>query len=447
MTTPVVPALPEGQAAGLRRELGRWDLTAFGVNQVIGGGVFALPSVLAAIVGAWSLAVILAVGLGSMLIALSFAEVASRFERTGGSYLYARAAFGRLAAFEVGWLLWFTRTASWASVMHVLVMSLGFYWPALTAGIPRFATMTAIVLVVTAINLRGIRESSLAVNALTVGKLTPLLVFIAAGLFFAEPGRLAPGTAPSLAEWSATGLLMIFAFGGYETLPIVAGEARNPRRGVPFALVATIAVVTVVYALIQAVALGTLPGLASSRTPLADASLAFLGAGGAALMTLGAVISTSGNNLGGAISGSRILFAMAEQGDLPRFMARVHARYRTPVTAILVTSAVTYLLALSGTFSALAEASAISRLVTYLVTCAAALRLRHARFAGLVEPATFTVPFGPAIPLAAIGIGLAILAGATRTQLTAGALGLLAGALLYLALADRNTEGGERSWS
>ena len=121
----------------LKRELGKWDLTAIGVNQVIGGAVFALPAALAANVGAWSPWMVAAVGVASMLIALSFAEVASRFEGTGGPYLYTRAAFGRFPAFEVGWMMWFTRAASLASVINVLVSSLGFYWPSLTAGRPR----------------------------------------------------------------------------------------------------------------------------------------------------------------------------------------------------------------------------------------------------------------------------------------------------------------------
>src|SRR3954465_14354293 len=124
------PTLPPAPGApGLKRELGRWDLTAVGVNQVIGSAVFAVPAALAATAGAWSPWMIAAVGLGSMLFALSFAEVASRFDGTGGPYLYTRAAFGRFAAFEVGWMMWFTRAASWASVINVLVTQLGFYWP------------------------------------------------------------------------------------------------------------------------------------------------------------------------------------------------------------------------------------------------------------------------------------------------------------------------------
>src|SRR5688572_17592858 len=120
------------RAPTLRRELGRWDLTAIGVNQVIGGAVFALPAALFASAGAWSPWLVAAVALASLLIALSFAEVSSRFEGTGGPYLYTRAAFGRFPAFQVGWLLWFTRAASWASVISVLATSLGFYFPAVT---------------------------------------------------------------------------------------------------------------------------------------------------------------------------------------------------------------------------------------------------------------------------------------------------------------------------
>lgn len=426
------PAIPS-----LKRELGRWDLTALGVNQVIGGAVFALPASLAASAGGWSPWMVATVGAASMLIALSFAEVASRFEGTGGPYLFTRAAFGRFAAFEVGWMLWFTRAASWAAVINVLVSSLGFYWPVVTTGLARALFITAIIAVVSAINIRGIRESSVVVNALTIGKLLPLATFVLVGLFAVDWARLVPAAGVSLADLSASGLLLIYAFGGYEIVPVVAGEARDPRRDMPFALITTIAIVAVLLTLAQIVALGTLPGLATSRTPLADAAAVFLGAGGAALITMGAVISTSGNNMGSAVSGSRNLFALAEQGDLPSFFGKVHARFRTPVTAILVTAAVALLLAVSGSFRSMAAVSAISRLLVYVATCASTLRLRDRRFDGLVKPALFVVPFGPVIPLAAIAIALAILAGATREQLLAGGYALAAGALFFVIASRR----------
>jgi len=372
-----------------------------------------------------------AIAIASLLIALTFAEVASRFDATGGSYLYTRAAFGRFAGFEVGWTMWFTRVASWAAVINVLVSSLGFYWTSVTTGVPRAALISAIILVLTAINIRGIRQSSVVVNLLTFGKVVPLLVLVVVGLFFVEWSRLRPGPLPAVAELSSSGLLLIYAFGGYEVVPVPGGESHNPRRDVPFALTLTLVIVAVVMTLAQVVAIGTFPGVAASKTPLADAATVFLGPAGAAMITLAAVISATGNNMGGAISGSRNLFALAEQGDLPRAFAHVHATYRTPVNAILVTSAAALVLALSGTFQTMATASAISRLVLYLGTCASALRLRGRRFQGVVRPAVFVVPLGPLIPTAAIIIAFAILAGASSVQLRNGGLALLVGALLY----------------
>ena len=431
MPDPSQIAAPEPRPA-LRRALGRWDLTAIGVNQVIGGAVFALPAAVAANTGTWSPWLVAATGGLSLLIALCFAEMASRFEGTGGPYLYTRAAFGRFAAFEVGWLMWFTRAASWAAVINVLVTSLAFYWPAMSRSGPRAIAMAAIIGAIAAINVRGIKQSSIVLNALTIAKLTPLLIFIAAGLFAIDPARLVGGPTPSLQGLSTTALLLIYAFGGYEVVPVPAGEARDPRRAVPFALVMTIVIATVVMTLAQVVALGTLPGLAASKTPLADAAALFLGASGAALITIGAICSTSGNNMGQALSGSRNLYALAEQGDLPAFFGRVHPHYRTPANAVLVTSTIALALAVSGTFAAMAAASAITRLIVYLATCAATLRLRSRSATAAVPPASFVVPLGPVIPVAAIVIAVTILFGVTALQFYSVTAAIATGAVLYL---------------
>ena len=415
----------------LRRELGRWDLTAIGINQVIGGAVFAMPAALAGIIAGWSPFLILAVGFASLLIAATFAEVSSRFDSTGGPYLYTKAAFGRFAAFEVGWMQWFTRAASWASVINVLVASLGFYWPAVTAGAPRTLLLTGIIVVLAAINIAGIRQSAWVVNALTIGKLVPLALFIAVGMTQLAPGGFELHGLPTANELSRSALLLIFAFGGYEVIPVPAGESKDPRRMVPFALIMTIVVVTIVLTLTQVVALGVLPSLPTSKTPLADASALMMGATGAAIITLGAVLSTLGNNMGQALSGSRSLFALAEHGDIPRSFAYVSARFGTPVVAIVFTSAISLVLATTGSFVTMAQASAVSRLIVYVATCAAALRLRDPRFRDVVPEPKVRVPLGPVIPIAAIMIALAILFGATAAQLRAGGLALLAGAVLF----------------
>ena len=438
MTSPTGAGAPT-----LRRELGRWDLTAIGVNQVIGGAVFALPAALALNAGSWSPWMVAAVGVASMLIALSFAEVGSRFDGTGGPYLYTRAAFGRFPAFEVGWMMWFTRAASWASVINVLVASLGFYWPAVTAGLARTLLLTAIIVVLAAINIRGIKQSSFVVNVLTTGKLIPLSLFIAVGIFFVDWSRVTAPASLTPTQLSTSALLLIFAFGGYEVVPVPGGEARDPRTAIPFALIMTIVVVTIVMTMAQLVALGTLPGLETSKTPLADAAALFMGPVGAAMITLGAVMSTSGNNMGQALSGSRNLYALAEQGDLPKFFGYVHPRFRTPSNAILVTAGVSLVLAITGSFVTMAAASAISRLLVYVATCASMIRLRRLQDPA-IQPARFVVPGGPIVPLLAIAIALAILFGATRQQLVSGTYALLAGAVLYfLALRTaRSQEAG-----
>jgi APA family basic amino acid/polyamine antiporter len=418
--TPVQPSL--------RRELGKWDLTALGVNQVIGGAIFSLPAVLAMHLGSWSWIGAGLVALLAMAIALNFAEAGSRFEGTGGPYLYTRTAFGRFTGFEVGWMTWFVRVASWASVVNVLVNALGFYWPAIRTGTLRVALISTVVLTIMAINVRGIRQSSFAVNLLTWGKVTPLVIFIILGLPFVSMEALRPHNSVTWEQGSAAALLLIFAFGGYEVIPVPAGEARNPKRDVPFAMIMAILIVAIVMMLAQIVAIGTLPDLATSKTdtPLADSALLVIGAWGALMMTIGASISVAGNNVGAAISGGRSLFALAEQGDIPKPFAHIHPRYQTPDVAIVFTCLVTLVLALTGSFAKLAVVSAVGRLIVYGGTCASVLKLRSQ------GRAPFTIPLGPVVPIVALVVCAGILYRATGAQLTGGGIALLAGAVLYL---------------
>ncbi len=415
----------------LRRALSRWDLTAIGVNQVIGAAVFLMPSRVAALVGNWSPFAFLAVGFASFLVALCFAEVGSRFEGTGGPFLYARAAFGRFVAFEVGWMQWFTRVASYASVANGVVLAIGYYQPAMTAGWNRALVLTGLVGALTFINVRGIRLSAWTVDLLTIGKLAPLAIFIVVGMFFLEPARLSFLPPISLGQASAAVLLLIFAFGGYEVVPVPAGEANVPRHHVPFALISTVVAVTVIMTLAQVVAMGTHADIAASATPLADAAFLFLGGAGALMMSLGSIISMMGNTAGQVLTSSRMLFALAEHGDLPRFFGRVHRVYRTPANAVLFTSAVVLVLALSGSFVWLAIASAVSRLVIYASSCAATLILRRPRFIGRVKPATFVIPLGPVVPVLALLVLAGVVAAASVEQLVGGLGALAAGAAFF----------------
>jgi amino acid transporter len=414
-------------APTLRRALGRWDLTAIGVNQVIGSAIFLLPADVAVRVGNWGPIAFLAVGLLSLSIALCFAETGSRYDSTGGPILPAREAFGRFIGFEVGWLLWFARVTSHASVVNGLTLALAFYWPALATGMPRAATIVIVTILLTWINVRGVKQSSWVVNALTIGKLAPLAVFILVGVWYVDPSRLTPLPDVSREQVSSALILLIFAYGGYEVTGILAGESKDPRRDVPFAFVAALLIVATVMSLTSLVATGVLPDVAATRTPLADGAAIFLGAAGALLISTGSVVSMAGNNMGQLLNGSRTLFALAENRDLPRWFGYVHPAFRTPSNAILFSAVVAVVLALTGSFVTLAAVSAIARLVMYVAVCIAVLVLRQR-----AGPAQFTIPFGPAIPIVASVVACAILAGATQAQLIAGAAAIAAGAVLYI---------------
>jgi len=426
----------------LRRTLGPWDLTAIGVNQVIGAAIFLLPADVARQVGSWGPLMFAAIGLASMFIALCFAEVGSRFDSTGGPIGPARAAFGRFIGFEVGWMMWFTRVSSGASVINGLALALGFYWPALSIGVPRALVILAVIGGLTWANLRGIKQASWLVNGFTIGKVLPLVIFVLVGVWVADFSRVLPSGPLPLADAGTAALLLIFAYGGYEVTGIPAGEATNPRRDVPFAFVATLLIVTSVMTLAAAVTTGLLPDVGATRTPIADASALLMGAAGGLLVSVGSVISMTGNNMGQLLSGSRSVFALAEHGDLPAVFARVHPVYRTPYVSIWFTTLVLVALALTGSFVFLAAVSAVARLVIYLSTCVATLWLRRPDSG--VAPATFTVPLGPVIPVLASLITLSILAGATSQQLLAGVAALVVGAALY-ALAGRGAAPSARA--
>ena len=384
-------------APTLVRAIGRWDLTAGVVNAVVGSAIFGLPAALAALTGAWSPLAVLLAGLGIFPIVLCFAEVGSRFDAAGGPYLYAREAFGPAAGFQVGWLLLWTRVLSAAAVLNVLVAYLSQLVPWVGTPAGRATTMVAAVALVTATNVRGVRQAAWTVNLFTVAKLLPLVLVIVLGAVHFRRAVL-DTQAAAAPDWTQAVLLLVFAYGGFESAVVAAGETRRPRDDTAFALVAATVVITTVYALVQLAVVGVLPNAAGSEAPLTDALRATIGTAGSAVGSAAAVLSTYGWLAGFALLAPRVLFSMAERGELPAALGRVHARFRTPHAAIVACALAALALALYGTFTVTATLSAISRLVVYVVTCAALVRLR--RRGG--PPPGFTLPAGPAF--AAVGI-------------------------------------------
>lgn len=386
----------------LVRGLGRWDFTAVVVNTIIGAGIFGLPAKVYAQIGAYSLAAFVLCALIVGLIVLCYAEVASRFSATGGPYLYAREAFGSAVGFEVGWLYWIVRVATFAANCNLLVTYLGFFIPGANEGAMRIALVSLVVLIITVVNLLGIRESAVMTNVFTIGKLVPLLIFAVVGMFFISPGNFSFDTLPQYTGFSSAVLLLIYAFVGFEASVVLSGETKDTGKTIPFGLIAGLLIVAAFYIVIQAVSIGTLPGLATSERPIADAASVFLGPFGAAFITVGALISIFGNLNVGVLASTRMLFAMSEQRDLPAVFERTHERFKTPYVAIVATAVVILVLTIQSSFLTAVAIATITRLLVYATTCLALPIFR--RRSGMPQPAPFSVPLGVFAAILSIGL-------------------------------------------
>ena len=396
----------------LVRAIGRWDLTALVVNGVIGSSVFGMPSVLAGLTGAWSPLTVLLAGLGILTIVLCHAEVASRFRDPGGTYLYAREAFGRGVGFQAGWLSFWIRVTSMGANLNVFVDYLAQLAPAAGTTAGRAAVMCAVTALVTALNVIGVRQGSRTVDAFTVAKLLPLFLLVVMGAARVRSEVLATQavTAP---DWTQAVLLLVFAYGGFEAALIPAGEAKDPRRDSAFALLTALAVVATAYALVQLTVVGLVPGVASVRAPVAAAFGVLMGSAGSAFASLAAMVSTYGWAVGATLATPRILYSMAGRAELPAALARVHPRFRTPDVSIYAFAASGLAFGLAGGFAANATISAIVRLVTYALVCGSLLVFR--RRAGMDAPG-FRVPAGAVVAVAGIGFCAWLLSKRTFTQ-------------------------------
>ena len=388
------PSTVSATRPGLIRVIGRWSLVALVVNSILGSGVFGLPSTVAGLLGNYSPYAVLAAGAGMGVIMGCFAEVASRFRQAGGPYLYARVAFGRLMGIQPAWMLWLGQIAAPAANANLFVIYLGEFWPHAKNPLPRALILTVLVGLLTFINIRGVRAGAEVSNLFTAAKLVPLFGVIVLGLFVLYNHHWtianASVTSPGATQWMKAVLLLVFAYGGFETALAPMSEAKNPRRDAPFALFVALLLCAVIYALIQWVVVGVLPNAMGSQRPLADVARVAIGPIGAALVAVGALISFYGYLSAKILAMPRVTFALAEQGDFPKTFAAVHRRYHTPYVSVLVFAALVWGFALMGEFKWNVTLSAVARLLYYGVGCAALPVLRRKQ----PEGALFHLPSG-----------------------------------------------------
>lgn len=401
----------------LVRAMGRWSLVALMVNTVIGASIFGLPSLIAARLGSYSPAAYLVAGGGIAVIAACMSELASQFSEAGGPYLYSRAAFGQFVGIQIGWLTWLSRIGATSAAANLFITYLSQFFPGVSSTFTRVLVMTLLVGALALVNVRGVVAGNWLSNAFTVSKLSMLFLFITAGLAalaWKPSVRVIPPTpATTPADWFDAVLLLVYAYGGFEAALFATGEVRNPRKDAPFALLASLTCVTLIYTAVQFVVIHTLPGAAATGRPIADSARQFLGSAGGGLIAAGIVVSLYGYLSANMLHTPRLTFALGERRDFPSAFAAIHKRFRTPHVSILVYAALLLAFSVYGNFQWNASLSAVARLFTYGAIALALPVMRRKR----PEADAFRLPGGGLFAVLGVGFTGVLVTRMSRSEL------------------------------
>lgn len=424
---------PGKQALALRRRLSLFDVLCIGVNAIVGSGVFAIPDDMHRQMGGYSPLSFLLCALLLMPVALCFAELSGRHEETGGSYLYARNAFGDKIGFFVGWFCWANAFVSWAANITLFVELAGLH----TFPYNKLVAVTA-VLLLGVINYIGVKPGAMLVNLVVIGKLSAIFCFIGVAIFAFNPSKLG-GTLPLGMAGVGQGIyLALFPLQGFEVVPVTAGETKNPRRNVPLGTLGALFFSAILFVIVQALMSSVYPDIAKpSDTPLAEAAR-YLGPILGTIVLVGGIVSVGGFSAGSALGSPRYAQAIAAHGLLPARLSELHPRFGTPHIAIIFTSLASAFLAAFFDYRKLVGMSNLAIVVQYVFTCLAVPVLRRLH---PLKSDSYRIPGGPIIPLigavGSLGFLLPPIRGALRrepdslAEMSFAALALVLGVLVF----------------
>ena len=414
----------------LPRSLGAWAIWLLVVNGMVGAGIFGLPSGAARLAGGFSPVVFALCALLILPILLCFAELASYFRSTGGPVRYATEAFGPFLGFQAGWIFYVARAIAFSANSVLMVDSIGYFWPSATEGVLRTVLLAVICGGLTLVNVIGAVRAVRSLAALTVLKFSVLVGLVVVGLALLGDGVIGQVRMrlPVGGDLGAAIVLLIYAYVGFEQAVVPAGEARDPARDMPRGLLWGLVSVAVLYVLIQMVSMAAVPDIAASNAPLLDVAATLLGPMGAALLMVGVVASVGGNLVGSTFTTPRLSYSLSLDGSLPPWFGRVHARFLTPANSILFFGALSFVMAVFGSFLWLAASSVMTRLLLYIITCAAVPRVRARRAA----TGGFTLPLGNLIPVLGILSCMGLMLSSNVTSMLLTAAFIVAGSLLYV---------------
>lgn len=425
-------------AEGEKAKFSLSGATLYGINAVIGSGIFLLPRTIYQDLGPASLVAMLVDVILVVMLAVCFAEVSGYFSKNGGAFQYAKTAFGDFVGFNVGILGWFVTIISWAAMASGFAELLIQAFPNLTG----YNTWISVLLVIllSVINSMGIKTSKIFTIVITIAKLIPVIAFALMSIFFIKNGinmgnftpflQLNPDMTISQAM-ASTSLTVFYAFIGFEALPIVAGEMRNAKKNVPKAILSSISIVSTLYFLIIAGTIAMLgTGILQSNAPVQDAFVQMIGPAGKWIISIGALVSIAGLNMGDSLMIPRYGASISDEGLLPKVIAKKNVK-GAPIVAIVVSGVITIAFLMSGSFEQLAELSVVFRFFQYIPTALAVIWLRRK---GMDTKPVFNLPFGPVIPIISIIVSIWMVAAANPVNLIAGLVGVIVASILYFII-------------
>jgi amino acid transporter len=418
------------KGAQLRRDIGFFGAAFLVLNAMIGAGIFALPGKVAVNAGLLSPWLFLAVGVVFLAVVLTFAELSSYFRESGGPVLYATRAFGPLAGFGTGWILFLSRMTAFAANANVMAIYLGSLLPWFGEGAGRVAVISIITLGLTYANIRGVKDGVRTMGFFTILKVLPLILLVLLGLQHVTADALIPSASAVIEDLGGTTLLLVYAYVGFETMAVTAGETAEPRRTLPRALIRTVIGTGLLYFLIVLVFISVIPEDTYADATLVDVGRSLAGAAGAIGITLAAVFSIGGNLAGTMIAGPRLIFALAENRLLPAWFGNIHPKYATPDHSILVMGGLALVMALTGSFVELAVASSLSRMLSYILSIASLPIIRN-RASDAMKARAYRIRGGYVVPLIGLAICLWLTAQATAENWRTVGILLAIGFVLY----------------
>jgi amino acid transporter len=409
---------------GFRRRLTLFDVLCIGVNATVGSGVFALPDDMHRVMGGYSPLAFLLCALMLMPVALCFAELSGRHVETGGTYLYARNAFGDRVGFVVGWFCWANTFVSWAANATLFLELAGVRSSTLSS-----ALSAALVIALGVVNYFGVKLGARIVNFLVIGKVGAILCFLVVAIALFDPSKLG-GTLPVGALGVGQGIyLALFPLQGFEVTPVAAGETQNPKRNVPLGTIGALFLSALLFVVVQAVLVGVYPNIgAESGQPLVDAAK-YLGPTIGLIVIVGSLVSVGGFTAGSALGSPRYAQAIAAHGLMPRVLARINDRWGTPHVAIACTTVITAILAFFFDYRRLVGMSNITVVIQYFFTCVAVPVLRKKDG----DSPGFKVPGGKIIPIVGALGSIALVAGADKPEFIFAGATLVLGVLVAAA--------------